>query len=317
MPDLLTAPAPPTDWITETIRGVKRRLPPVMDDGLMVLPTQERARPAKDLDPSEPVIEIVGSTEWQDSYNTAFVQAGMRDDRFRDNPVFLNEHGHVEGGDIPLGTAESWWREDIRVRVRVAGKSERRDIKATVFRIRFDVADDPDQDDELQRFNRMILDRYQRKVIRGASISFEPDFDAISFGDELSEKERNRYGITEHGILFRKWELVHLSKATQPSNAYALVRSRGGTAPGACACKREEVITLRADVDALKQEVAQLTRSTTRAAPPPAAPGTTPDEGTEPAGEAPGDERQRAATGGGEAPLTDDQLAQFARALRG
>lgn len=238
---------PPAGWEFRSIDGVRRLMPKHDDlDGVQFRPVIQRA--ARAVEGADNAIEIIGSTEAVDSYGTVFIQRGMQDARFKMNPVFLRQH---EANDLPLGLADSWRRETIKVRIR--GQRNLREVDATFFRIIFDVADDPADDDPYQMLSRAYLDRYRRGTLRGASIGFQiPDMEWVSWGDEMSEEERGRWGLDEYGILFRKWELVELSAVSVPSNPYALARSLS------CSTRDLEALTLRVnDLEARLATVAQ------------------------------------------------------------
>ena len=178
-----------------------------------------RAPKGNDFGPDDPVIEIVGSAQTVDSYETVFIQRGMDDSRFKTNPVFLRQH---RSSELPLGRAESWRREKIKVRV--PGKRAMQEVDATIFVIRFDVAETPEEDDDWQRVARSYLNRYKNGFLRGASIGFRIPRGGMLFGDEMEEKDRDKYGISERGAVFTKWQLTELSAvddAQQPQRAEA------------------------------------------------------------------------------------------------
>ena len=64
-----------------------------------------------------------------------------------------------------------------------------------------------------QKVARAYLDSYRSGFLRGASIGFDIDWDAIKFGSDMKEEERAEYGITERGLVFTKWSLGELSAA--------------------------------------------------------------------------------------------------------
>lgn len=270
----------PPGWTTRSVAGVSVPVPPRLDlsaplDRVVAVRARvpdRRAGGREAPGADEPVIDLIGSAETADSYDTCFVQAGMDDRRFRENPIFLRQHS---SGELPIGRCEDWWREDIDVRVR--GQRKRVTVAATVFRVRFDVADDPAQDDDWQRIARAYLDRYRRGFLRGASIRFSVPAGGAHYGDDMEEAERAKYGISEWGIVFRKWELMELSAVTLPSNEHALARAAAGS------CNESELLALRTDVDALRRQLDELRSS---AGPRPAAPPTGPERTVEPRGEA-------------------------------
>ncbi len=270
----------------------------------LILPVRAHVRMPKGADPNEPVITIVGNAETADSFDTAFVQKGMDARRFRENPVFLRQH---ESWELPLGIAEKWWVETIKVRMR--GQRKRVDRPATLFQIRFDVADDPEDDDEDQKLARRYLERYRRSMLRGASIRFSIPPGGAEFADKLSDEEREYYGLSEFGVLFRKWELIELSAVTLPSNEHSLlVRSARGGSP----CTPAEFQRMRTELDALRHEVTEL-RSLARDDPESSAgesPESAPAEGPDPAS------ASRSDPGASPAGPSDTALERFARLSR-
>lgn len=201
-------------------------------------------RTPKGADPAAPIITIAGSVETVDSYDTAFVQKGLDDRRFRENPVFLRQHDDYS---VPLGMAEKWWVEPIKVRI--AGQRSRVERPATIFQIRFDVPDDGEEGDDAQQMAAAYLSRYRRGFLRGASIRFMPI--EWAYGDQITEEERAYFGVSEHGVIFRKWELIELSAVTVPANEHALIRSMRSR-------ENDEITKLRGDMVATRRELMEL-----------------------------------------------------------
>lgn len=301
----------PDGWTKRSIGGAELALPPRPDLTApldWVVPIRVLARDRRAAGEREALkfneIDIVGSVETVDSYGTVFIQSGMEDRRFRENPVFLRTHRDDE---LPIGTCEDWWREEIDVRVR--GQRKRVTVPCTVFRVAFDFNEDPAADDDWQRVARAYYDRFVRKVLRGASIRFAVPPGGAEWGDEMEEAERERWGISEWGILFRKWELIELSAVTIPSNEHALARSHGSGS-----CNESRIAKLESGMQALERQLDEV-RSLAGSKPPegPAAPKraaeTPPEDAQTPASESPA---------GGETPPgtpSDMHLAEFARAL--
>jgi hypothetical protein len=305
-----TARLLPTGWTTRSAGGVAVPVPPRLDLSLplnRVVAVRARVpdRRAGDReapDPTEPVIDLIGSAETADTYDTCFVQAGLDERRFRENPIFLRQH---DSSELPIGRCEDWWREDIEVRIR--GQRKRVTVPATVFRVRFDVADDPAQDDDWQKVARAYLERYRRGFLRGASIRFVVPPGGAQYGDEMDETERARYGISEWGIVFRKWELMELSAVTLPSNEHALARSDGS-------CIESDLTRLRSDVEALRRQVDELrSLAGTRPVEAPAAP-----ERAAASAETEPTAASESPAGGATPPgsPSDDPLTEFARQVQ-
>ena len=246
----------PNGWQVRSVDGGGVLVvPPQPDlDGVLTHPVGLRsAAVARE---GEPVVEIVGSAQTVDSFDTVFVQSGGDFRRYAANPVFLRQHNAEE---LPLGTAVDWRTENIAVRVR--GSRKRVDVPATIFSIRFDVADDPAKDDPWQSVARAYLERYRRGVIRGASIGFRVPIvdgkrsESVVFGHELSAEDRETWGISEMGAVFKRWELVELSAVSVPANEHALATGRS------ISCTRAEFDALRAEVESLRRQVADRSPS--------------------------------------------------------
>lgn len=241
----------PNGWQIRSVDGGGVLVvPPQPDlDGVLTHPVGLRA--AARAKEGEPVVEIVGSAQTVDSFDTVFVQSGGDFRRYSANPVFLRQH---DADELPLGTAVDWRTENIAVRVR--GSRKRVEVPATVFSIRFDVADDPKNDDPWQSVSRAYLERYRRGVIRGASIGFRVPIvdgkrkDSVVFGHEMTEPERAEFGISEMGAVFKRWELVELSAVSVPANEHALATGRS------ISCTRQEFDALRAEIESLRRQVA-------------------------------------------------------------
>lgn len=221
---MTTATRLPPGWELREVDGVGMLLPerPSFETlSALAVPMLVRAQPPAEADPSEPVIDLIGSVQTVDEYETVFVQRGMDSSDFDANPVFLRQHA---GDEPPLGLIEKHWATTIKARVRRDNKSVQEEVPATTFRVRFDVAEDEADDDAFQARNRAYLGLYRRRVMRAASIRFAPIRGEVLFGDEMTEKERAKWGITEYGIVFRKWRLRELSAVVLPGNVNALMR---------------------------------------------------------------------------------------------
>lgn len=220
----MTATVPP-GFEQRTVDGLGELLLPQRPDietlARMAVPVRVRAQQPEDADPNEPVIDLIGSVQTVDEYETIFVQSGMDARDFDRNPVFLRQH---DGGSPPLGLIEKHWRTSVRVRVRRDDRWVQEDVPATAFRARFDVAEDPAEDDMFQQVARCYLRMYRQKIMRAASIRFAPIAGEYEFGSEMSESKRKKWGLSEYGILFKKWRLVELSAVTLPGNKDALRR---------------------------------------------------------------------------------------------
>lgn len=247
-----TARLLPAGWTTRALStGATVPVPPRPDftrplEHVMTVRTFARA--AKSGERAAPAfneIDLVGSAETVDSYDTVFIQSGMDDRRFGANPIFLRQH---EGDELPLGTCVDWWNEEIEVRVR--GQRKRVAVPATVFRVAFDFGEDPALDDDWQKVARAYHARYMRGVLRGASIRFMVPPGGAEWGSDMTEEARAQYGISEWGIVFRKWELVELSAVTVPSNEHALARS--------ASCNESEIARLAKAVEVLTRHVDEL-----------------------------------------------------------
>jgi len=298
----------PKGWTTRSIGGSELAIPPRADltgtlEHVVSVRVLDRDRRAEGrAAPAFNELDLIGSVETVDSYGTVFIQSGMDDRRFRENPVFLRAHRDDE---LPLGTCVDWWRDEVDVRVR--GQRKRVAKPCTVFRVAFDFNEDATKDDDWQNVSRAYASRFERRVLRGASIRFMVPPGGAEWGDEMDEAEREEFGISEWGIVFRKWELVELSAVSIPSNEHALARSAGS-------CNESEFMRLRSDVDALRRQVDEL-RSLPGPKPPeaPAAPSAVekPAEGErKPESECPA---------GGETPSgspSEDHLTRFAREVQ-
>jgi len=268
-------------------------------DGDLILHRMVPMVRAVGADEDEPVIEIVGSAQTVDSYETVFVQRGMDDARYKANPVFLRQHA---GRELPLGMADSWRIEEIKVRV--PGVRKMVEVPATIFRVRFDVADTPEEDDDWQRVARSYLNRYRKGFLRGASIGFRIPRDGMLFGDEMTDKDRAQWGISERGIVFKKWELTELSAVSVPSNMYATKRSADGT------CNHPELGEILERLERIEQ---RQTRSPAGGPDPEANPNAPDDTAGLPSGEPP--EPTPVVSRGESGAPTDEQLDAFKRGL--
>lgn len=298
----------PQGWTTRTIGGTELAIPPRADlSGTLehVVPVRVLERGTRAEGRAAPTfneLDLIGSVQTCDSYGTVFIQSGMDDRRFRENPVFLRAH---EDRELPLGTCNDWWLDEIDVRVR--GQRKRVSVPCTVFRVAFDFVEDQAANDDWQRVSRAYYDRFKRRVLRGASIRFMVPPGGAEWGDEMDEAEREEFGISEWGIVFRKWELVELSAVSVPSNEHALAR-------GAGSCNETEFQRLRSEMEALRRQVDEL-RSLPGPKPPeaPAAPS---------AVEKPADGERKPESecpAGGETPPgspSDDHLTRFAREVQ-
>lgn len=131
--------------------------------------------------------ELRVSDESYNSYNVRVITAGGRFERFNANPVMLYEH-ETGRGSMPPGT----WTN-----LRVEGS----EIFAT-----------PAFDSENDEFAAQLAGKYERGIVRSASLGLRP---LKVVEDGMDENGNFRFSITE-------WELMEISLVSVPSNQNAV-----------------------------------------------------------------------------------------------
>lgn len=140
----------------------------------------------------------VFSDETVDRMGDVILVGGWNLDNYKKNPVILWGHN---AGAPPIGTAS-------RVKTaRIDGK------RALVGDVTFLEA-------EVNPQAEIIWRLADAGALRTVSVGFKPI--EASWGDDVTEKERNKYGVGKYGVLYRSSELLETSLVSVPANPGAV-----------------------------------------------------------------------------------------------
>jgi len=140
----------------------------------------------------------VFSDETVDRMGDVILVGGWDLGNYKQNPVILWGHN---AGAPPIGTAS-------RVKTaRIDGK------RALVGDVSF-------VEEEVNPHAETIWRLAEAGVLRTVSVGFKPI--EASWGDDVTEKERTKYGVGKYGVLYRRSELLETSIVSVPANPGAV-----------------------------------------------------------------------------------------------